>query len=136
MNVLVDTGVWSLALRRREPADGALVGELIELINEQRVVLIGPVRQELLSGIRGSAQFLKLRDHLSAFPDMPLKESDYESAAEFFNLCRAKGVQGSNTDFLICATAVNNELAILTADKDFSLFSKYLPVRLHQVRIS
>ena len=134
MNVLVDTSVWLLALRLQEPDDGAWVGELIELINEQRVVLIGPVRQELLSGIRSTAQFRKLRDHLRAFPDMPLKESDFVRAAEFFNLCRAKGVQGSNTDFLICAAAVNNELAILTTDKDFSLFSQYFPIRLHYVR--
>ena len=83
------------------------------------MVMIGPVRQELLSGIRDPAQFRKLRDHLRAFPDLPLATADFEYAAELFNLCRAKGVQGSNTDFLIGAIAVNHQLAILTTDKDF-----------------
>lgn len=134
MKVLVDTSVWSLALRRERPADDALVRELAELIDEQRVVMIGPVRQELLSGMRQAAQFDRLREHLRAFPDLPLAETDYEQAAEFFNLCRSKGVQGSNTDFLLCAAAVNHQLAILTVDRDFALFAGHLPIALHQSR--
>ncbi len=100
MKVLVDTSVWSLALRRNPPADGPEVAELIELIGEVRVQMIGPVRQELLCGIRGQAQFRKLRDHLRAFPDLELTTRDYEAAAEFFNLCRGKGIQGSNLSLI------------------------------------
>ena len=134
MTVLVDTSVWSLALRRDRPAENALVGEFAELIDEQRVVMIGPVRQELLSGIRNAAQFDRLREHLQAFPDLALTVADFERAAEFFNLCRSQGVQGSNTDFLICAVAANRKLAILTADQDFVLFAEHLPINLHRVR--
>lgn len=134
MKVLVDTSVWSLALRRERPVDRDWVRELTELIQEQRVVMIGPVRQELLSGIRDPAQFRKLRDHLRAFPDLPLATADFEYASELFNLCRAKGGQGSNTDFLIGAIAVNHHLAILTADKDFHLFAEYLPLQLLKPR--
>jgi hypothetical protein len=61
--------------------------------------MIGPVRQELLSGIKNQVQFQKLRNHLRDFPDLAITNSDYESAAVFFNLCRGKGIQGSNTDF-------------------------------------
>lgn len=135
MRVLVDTSVWSLALRRNVPPDGAAVAELVELIREVRVQMIGPVRQELLSGIRHQAQFEKLRDQLSAFPDLGLSAGDYETAAEFFNLCRASGVQGSNTDFLICAVAARNNLPIFTTDQDFSLFQRHLPITLHIPRI-
>ena len=99
MRVLVDTSVWSLALRRNQPADSPEVTELIELISEVRCQMIGPVRQELLSGIKNQI-------HLRAFPDLEVTTRDYETAAEFFNLCRGKGVQGSNTDFLICVIAV------------------------------
>lgn len=134
MKVLVDTSIWSLALRRERPAAGGWVRELTELIEEQRVVMIGPVRQELLSGIRDHAHFKKLQAHLRAFPDLPLTSADFESAAEFFSLCRAKGVQGSNTDFLLCAVAINHQLAILTADQDFYRFADHLPIRLLQVR--
>lgn len=135
MRVLIDTSVWSLALRRSQPADSPVVTELIELIREVRGQLIGPVRQELLSGIKNKVQFQKLRNHLRAFPDLEVTTRDYESAADFFNLCRGKGVQGSNTDFLICAVAVRYKIPIFTTDEDFTLFKTLLPITLHLPRI-
>ena len=63
---------------------------------------------------------------------MALEIQDFELAAHYYNLCRAEGVQGANTDFLICAAAVNHSCEILTADKDFGHFSKILPITLHQ----
>jgi len=134
VNVLVDTSVWSLALRRRKPEETPPVRELRELIREGRAQLFGPVRQEVLSGIRARAQFRRLRDTLQAFPDLELVSGDFERAAELFNRCRQKGIQGSNTDFLICAVAERLDLAILTTDRDFPLFAEHVPVRLHQPR--
>lgn len=134
MKVLVDTSVWSLALRRDLPSDGPEVPELIELIKEFRVQMIGPVRQELLSGIKSQSQFQKLRNHLRSFPDFEITARDYEFAAEFFNVCRSKGIQGSNTDFLICSIAARNKIPIFTTDKDFTLFQLHLPITLHRPR--
>ena len=134
MRVLVDTSVWSLALRRNQPADSPEVTELIELISEVRCQMIGPVRQELLSGIKNQIQFQKLRNHLRAFPDLEVTTRDYETAAEFFNLCRGKGIQGSNTDFLICAIAARHKIPIFTTDEDFTLFQPYLPITLYTPR--
>jgi predicted nucleic acid-binding protein len=130
MKVLVDTAVWSLALRRRAPAHPA-VDELRRLVAYGRAALVGPVRQELLSGIRDRMVFERLRDHLRALPDEPLGPGDYERAAECFNLCRARGIQGSNTDFLLCAVAERHKLPILTTDRDFVAFARVLPFRLH-----
>ncbi len=134
MNVLVDTSVWSLALRRNPPSRAPEVVELVELIREQRVEIIGPIRQEVLSGVRSGAQFRLLRDRLRAFPDLPLSHEDYEQAAEFFTTCRGRGVQGSNTDFLICAAAHRRGLAVFTTDNDFQMFQHHIPVRLHTPR--
>lgn len=137
MIVLVDSSVWSAALRRtarESSATAALCGELAELIREQRVAIIGPVRQELLSGIRAPEQFDRLRTHLEAFRDLPLDERDHELAAQMFNRCRASGVQGSNTDFLICAVAKRRRLAIFTTDRDFERFAGLLDLRLHASR--
>jgi predicted nucleic acid-binding protein len=134
VRVLVDTSLWSLALRRQPHAQNSgLVAELAALIEDNRVVIIGPIRQEILSGIKEPAQFEKLRTHLHAFPDLEITSVDYEEAAAHFNRCRAKGVQGSNTDFLICAVAARRELSIFTADEDFKHFAKILPIALHQV---
>jgi predicted nucleic acid-binding protein len=131
MSVIVDTSVWSLALRRNTPDDTAdVINSFRDLITNGQVVLLGSIRQEILSGIRHIEQFTKLRDYLRAFPDLELTIADYELAAEFFNTCRSHGVQGSNTDFLICATAVNRGYRILTTDKDFENFKVHIPVVL------
>jgi predicted nucleic acid-binding protein len=134
MNVLVDTSVWSLALRREAPRSTKVEHELGELIGEGRVLMIGAVRQELLSGIRASEQFKRLKESLRAFSDEPLGQEDYEEAAACFNRCRAKGVQGSNTDFLICAVALRRKVPILTTDDDFPRFAKHLRIELHEPR--
>jgi len=128
MKVLVDTSVWSLSMRRKEKNE--IAKRLTELILESLVVMIGPVRQELLSGISDEAVFNKLRSGLQSFDDLPITTGDYETAAEFFNICRKKGVQGSHTDFLICALACNNNLLIFTTDQDFQHYAKYLPIQL------
>ena len=132
MKVLVDTSVWSLALRRGKLSISAPAQELQQLIQDHRVQIIGPIRQEILSGIRNDSQFNKLGKHLESSPDLPILTNDYVRAAKFFNLCRSKGIQGSNTDFLICAVAVRNKLSIFTTDKDFELFSKHIKIILHQ----
>lgn len=134
MKVLVDTCIWSLALRRERSAHEVVVRELAELVSESRALLIGPIRQELLSGIKVEKQFTRLKSALQPFPDLSMEMGDFERAAEFFNRCRRNGIQGSNTDFLIGAVADRRKMAIFTVDNDFSLFQEYLPVVLHRVR--
>ena len=131
MKILVDTSVWSLALRRTKRVTQPQVEELGQLISDRRVQIIGPIRQELLSGIRDEAQFEVLERHLAAFLDIVITTDDYVTAAQFFNRCRAKGIQGSNTDFLICSVAVRNRLAIFSTDRDFEQFAKHLPINLY-----
>jgi predicted nucleic acid-binding protein len=132
MKIIVDTSIWSSALRRGVQNNSAAVQELRHLVQDHRVQMIGPVRQEILSGIRHESQFNKLKAHLENFPDLSIITEDYVAAAKFFNRCRAKGVQGSNTDFLICAVAVRNKFAIYSTDKDFDLFSKHLPIVMYR----
>ena len=131
MKILVDTCVWSLALRR-VGKKSAHIAELQNLILDHRVQMIGPVRQELLSGIRQETQFQRLEKNLRSFPDLPVCTADHVLAARFFNLCRSKGIQGSNTDFLICALATQHKMPIYTTDNDFTHFAKFLPITLHQ----
>jgi predicted nucleic acid-binding protein len=134
MSVVVDTSVWSLALRRRRSSLEPAAKELAELIREGRASMMGPIRQELLSGVPSEQQYEILREHLRPFPDVALEMGDYEEAASCFNRCRARGIQGSNTDFLICAVAIRRRMAILTTDADFSQFARLLPIQLHPPR--
>ena len=133
MKVLVDTSVWSLALRRRHrDRETVIVEELARMISDFEVAMIGPIRQELLSGIREEGQYLALREKLRAFPDMRLESADFEMAARFFNRCRAEGVQGSNTDFLLCAVGHLREMPIFTTDRDFHAYSRTLGTKLYR----
>ncbi|MFO1352301.1 MAG: PIN domain-containing protein [Gammaproteobacteria bacterium] len=130
MKVIVDTSIWSLALRRNQTADDPHIALFRKLIVGGRVALLGAVRQEILSGIRHTEQFERLKTYLRAFPDLDLGMDDYELAAEFFNTCRNKGIQGANTDFLICAAARCRGYEVLTTDKNFAIFSRHIPVAL------
>ena len=134
MKVIVDTCIWSLALRRNTVEDSPYIEELKNLIEEIRVQLIGPIRQELLSGIKVKQQFDTLKLRLEAFADIELETKDYELAAEYFNVARNKGIQGSNTDFLICAISSRRKMPILTTDKDFTSFQSIFPVSLQVPR--
>ncbi|HEV2323985.1 MAG TPA: PIN domain-containing protein [Terracidiphilus sp.] len=122
MKVLVDSCVWSLALRRRKGAAGLnaqekhLVSGLAEAIRDGRVAMIGPVRQEVLSGIDHEEQFQKLRDRLEVFRDEEIESADYIEAARLDHLCRKRGVQCGVVDMLLCAVAVRNSWTILTVD--------------------
>jgi hypothetical protein len=71
MKIIVDTGVWSLALRRDKRESDTTVCEFRRIIQDHRVQMIGPIRQEILSGIRSESQFKKLQKHLESFPDFP-----------------------------------------------------------------
>jgi len=93
------------------------------------------VRQEILSGIKSKKQFETLKNYLSAFPDLPLVTEDFGLAAEYFNTAKRQGIQGSNTDFLICAVSIRHSMSIFTTDNDFSHFMKYIPIRLHKPRM-
>lgn len=131
MKVIVDTSIWSLVLRRKKshPKHTELLSGLID---NSLAIMIGPIRQEILSGIKSKDQFNLLKEYLSAFPNHQIKKEDYELAAELFNSCRSKGIQGSNTDFLICAVALKNNFLIYTTDKDFINFKKEIDIKLYE----
>jgi predicted nucleic acid-binding protein len=122
MRVLVDTCIWSLALRRREKGslsadEVSLIARLTESIQEGNVVMIGPIRQEVLSGIKDESQFEKTERLLAPFPDEELGSDFYVEAARLFNLCRRHGVQCGPVDMLICSVAVRKRCMILTSDE-------------------
>lgn len=122
MKTIVDTCVWSLSLRRQDPSrmvpgEIQLVAQLREVIRDGRAVILGPVRQEILSGIRDSAKFAKTQSLLDPFRDEPIDPGDFVEAARYFNLCRDRGIECGPVDILICAVAVRMQYDILTSDK-------------------
>jgi len=132
--VLVDTPVWSLSLPRRaidlSPSERRVTQSLYDLVRQNRVRLLGPTRQEVLSGIREESQFLRIRDHLRGFIDVELDAGDYEEAARANSQCRGRGIAGSSVDFLICAVAFHHGWQVFTTDRDFEQFGRVLNIQL------
>ena len=121
MKLLADTCAWSLMLRRGNPAaliagDRLMLTPLKDAIQDVRVAMLGPIRQEVLSGIKEPAQFERLRTALAAFPDEPITTAHYEEAARFFNICRSRGVECGAIDILLCAVATRERWSLLTND--------------------
>jgi len=133
VNVIVDTCVWSRFLRRNRLSTDPVAAEVARLVRADAVELMGPIRQELLSGAQPDERFEQLRDYLRFYRNLPLDEADDELAASYYNLCRQRGIQGTGTDLLICAAAVRRGLKIFTTDADFDSFATYLPIKLHRI---
>ena len=131
---MVDTCMWSLALRGKTPKNQKVAEELTKLIKENRVKIIGPIRQEVLSGYSDFTRYEKLRNKLQYFPNEQIIDYDYELAAEYSNLCRKKGIQGSHIDFLICAVSNRLKMKIYTNDKDFSRYANHIAISFHYER--
>ncbi|MCB1143037.1 MAG: PIN domain-containing protein [Leptospiraceae bacterium] len=132
---MVDTSVWSLSLRRTNEklsaSEEMIRSELIDLIQNNQAVILGVIKQELLSGIRFRNQFQKLKEKLSFFPDLEILSEDFEKAAEFYNSCKAKGVTGTSIDFLICSVSHRLQYPVFTLDRDFENYRKILPIELY-----
>ena len=100
------------------------------------VQMIGPVRQELLSGAQPAERFEQLKEYLRFYPNLPLDEEDDERAADYYNHLRKRGVQGTGTDLLICAASVRHGLKIFTTDTEFAGYARHIPIKLHRERMS
>lgn len=126
----------SLILRRRSDQLSSLERGLVEhwaaLVISGRAVLAGPIRQEILSGIRSPEICETLREKLLPFRYLEILPKDYDQAALFFNLCRSKGVTGSRVDMLLCALAYRYGVPIFSTEGDFPLYVSHLPIRLYK----
>ena len=130
MKILVDTPIWSYAFRSKKPEFAEHVNTLIEIISNNNVVIIGAIKQEILSGYSDTNKFKKLKAKMESFENTAIVDEDYIQAAMFSNQCRIKGVQGSPIDFLICAVAFRLGIKIFTTDKDFFHYQKHIAIEL------
>jgi predicted nucleic acid-binding protein len=130
VTVLVDTSVWSLALRRDRPAGAREVEALEAAIGRGDVCLIGVILQEVLQGFPSLPRTRRLVEHLAPFPLLALHRGDYVLAAEIRNTCRSKGLAVATVDAQIAAAAINHRCLLLTADADFERIARHFPLRL------
>jgi predicted nucleic acid-binding protein len=131
MSVVVDTSVWSHALRRTTPTSDPQAAKLADLLRQrQAVYLLGVILQEILQGIRDPGKFREIREHLRPYPLIELTRADYIAAAQIGNQCRSKGIQASIVDCQIAAACIEHDCALLTCDQDFQHIARHCPLRL------
>ena len=137
MRVLVDTPIWSLALRRRRvggPAERALFAEWRRLVSEDEALLPAPVRYEILSGLAHETAFDRVRRFLRPMLEIPFDSADFEEAARCRNRCAAAGLAAAPIDMFLCALSLRHGAPIFTTDRDFERYARVIPIRLHAPR--
>lgn len=127
MNIVVDTSVWSLILRRPhvDPANPYVALFRRHVENGTGIHLVGNILQELLDGVKGASDFERLIKAMEPFPLTSAKRSSYILASKLRNHCRSRGIQASPGDFFISAACIENGYPLLTSDADFSLIAKH-----------
>jgi predicted nucleic acid-binding protein len=131
MTLLVDTSVWSLALRRDVEATEPEVQELKEALLGSRIVITtGLVLQELLQGFSGPKDQAQIVERFSALPLLQPDREDHINAAGVRNACRKAGVQLGTVDALLAQLCIRHDLTLLTTDKDFTHAAKHCLLRV------
>ncbi len=121
MNLLVDTSVWSLALRRDAPSDAPEVTYLAHTLETGgSVITTGLVLQELLQGFRGARSRDRIVRRFASLPFLMPDRSDHIAAADLRTACRRKGIKVGTIDALLAQLCITHDLVMLTTDADFS----------------
>jgi len=131
MNVLVDTSVWSLALRRDAPPDTKATQALTRCMQRGDVLFsTGIILQELLQGFRGPKQRTHIIEYFSKLPMIVPNLMDHIEAAALQATCRRKGIQAGTIDALLAQLAIGHDLELLTTDRDFVMMANHVPLRI------
>lgn len=131
MRVLVDTSVWSLALRKGGPEDHPAVRKFSALLDaNEDLVLTGLILQEVLQAFRSHASFRRVALHLEPFPLLQLTRDGYTQAARLHRKCASKGIAVATADCQIATAALEHDCYLLTADKNFERIARISPIRL------
>jgi predicted nucleic acid-binding protein len=137
MNLLVDTSVWSLALRRSaaaatEPEVHALKQALA---GAAQVVTTGLILQELLQGFSGPKAASQIVESFASFSLIQPTREDHIAAADLRNTCRQAGVQVGTVDALIAQLCIRCDLTLLSTDQDFVHAAKHCPLKVWMPRV-
>lgn len=131
MTLLVDTSVWSLALRRDAPPGEPEVEALkASLLGADLVVTTGLILQELLQGFAGPKAHAQIIERFAALPLIQPDREDHVAAAALRNTCRKAGVQIGTIDALLARLCIRHDLTMLTTDRDFALIARHSQLRL------
>lgn len=129
MKLLVDTSVWSLALRRDAPPELPEVRFLARSLGGGALVFTtGIVLQEILQGFRGPRARDAILERFAPLPFLVPERADHVEAAELRNVCRRGGIQVGTIGALLAGLCVRHDLTLLTTDGDFRRMAELCPL--------
>ena len=135
MTLLVDTSVWSLALRRDAPASEPEVGALKEALSGSDIVVTtGLILQELLQGFVGPKARSQIISSFGALALIQPDRDDHIAAADLRNACRRAGAQLGTVDALIAQLCIGHGLTLLSTDQDFVHAARHCSLKLWSPR--
>jgi predicted nucleic acid-binding protein len=131
VNILVDTSVWSLALRRDSPPASQAVSRLQAALNDgENVFTTGLILQELLQGFKGPKARRRIIEDFSSLPLIVPEKRDHIDAADLKVKLRQKGIQVGTIDVLLAQLCLRYGLWLLSTDRDFVHIAKHAPLAL------
>jgi len=119
---LIDTSAWIEAMRK--DGDSVVRSQVQGLLESGEAVLCDLVRLELWNGARGQAERRFLLDLEKDLERAPLDDEVWQTAIEFAQVCRDKGVTVPATDLLLLACSTLHGLELLHRDVHFEHASK------------
>lgn len=134
MSILVDTSVWSLALRRDGVITSPHVTRLATGLRDGEALFVtGLILQELLQGLAGPRAKEAILIQFQNLPVLTPTLDDHIAAAELRNSARRRGVQVGTIDALLAQIVIRHDFSILSADRDFERLSALSPLRVVSV---
>jgi hypothetical protein len=128
--ILVDTSVWVSYFSGAQPKRET---EILDRLLGRRILLVGDlILVEVLQGFRSDSGYKAAMDLLSAFELRTLCNPALAvSAADRYRRLRKRGVTVRKTiDVIIASYCIEQDLSLLTEDRDFEPFARHFGLRL------
>jgi len=114
--VLLDTSVWIDAFRGKTQH---IVAVTQGLLNDDRILICGPVLFEIKRGLRPPDR-KKILPLLDALIRLSVDESDWDNAGDLDNSLRKKGITIPPMDIIIAQVCLHHKVSLFTLDEHFS----------------
>jgi len=112
--VLVDTSVFISFFRGTGYAD-----EVVNLLNDSRVVITGIIIAELLQGIKEAGEKQRIAELFRAVHSLEITTALWVKTGILASSLREKGITLPLTDIAIAVIALEHDLQVFTLDRHF-----------------
>jgi len=119
-SVLLDTSVWIDAFRGKTPH---IVAVTQALLNDDRILICGPVIFEIKRGLRSSDR-KKILPLLDALIRLSVDETVWDAAGDLDASLRKKGITIPPMDVIIAQVCLHHKIFLFTLDEHFSSIPK------------